>query len=159
RNNRPKLLLLHKTRVIADVGYNRRRKKVSRPIQRVTTGKNPGARLALGIFEKVEHLVVLHLVLQWAHLHFGLEPVSYAITLRHVSQDVTDLIVAMFRNIDPLNGHADLPTIGKRSVEYLGCHGFVIGVIEQNRWIIATQFKRDALQGARRTPHDALSSR
>ena len=107
----------------------------------------------------LDHLVVLHAILDGPELRGGIEPVAHRPLARFFGKRLAQRVVDLLVRVDALDGHAHLAAVHEACEEQLRRDDLRVDVVEHDGRIVAAQLERHALQRARRAGHHLLARR
>ena len=113
--------------------------------------------LVLGILNQFKHALILRLVLNGANGRALFGAIANLDRFGISRNRARQFVVNIFVNVDTLGRDADLARIVEACPKQLFSHLANVGIGQNNRRVIAAQFKRDALKVLRRRFHHALA--
>jgi len=122
-------LFINQTRSLFDIRDNRGGDEVSGPIQRISSRQYSHGQ-PLRVFQKAEHFLILHLVLDGSHLNVGIQTITDLHRVRQIRQFLTEQFVDAVVDVEPLDCKADLAAVGERRPEDVARDFGGFGIIE-----------------------------
>src|SRR6266851_8154694 len=155
---RAKLLFVHDADALAHARKNGWLEEVAVAAHWLTTSRRFAASRKSVVDEFLDTLV-LGTIVDWPNLDTLTHPIPDPYLPGPLGEGLNQVIVQGFWYVYVLDGRANLAAIDERSPEHTTGYDRRVGVVEDNRRIIASQLQSDPLEVGSRCSCDGLASR